>query len=152
MKAVIKNGRIIKINSGTTEIGRIPKGITLDLVYWTGTKLVNLLTLDKFFVKYINGGFKLHAIQVPHSQLVEMKYSDRKKLWSDNGIYKIKSDVQVTTEKNLELRKGNYPKISDQLDEILRYLETKTDLTDELQGLINDWRGVKTTYPKAEVK
>ena len=95
--------------------------------------------------------FLLHAIEVPYSQLVEMVYKDRKKLWNDNGIYKIKTDKQIQTELNLSYRRSHYPQISDQMDILLRYFETKDDLTDDLQKLIDDWKSVKETFPK-EIK
>jgi len=152
MKAVIKNGRIIKINSGNTEIGKIPKGSAINEMYWTGTRLVNLSKQNEFWVESKDGMFRLHAIQVPYSQLVVMNYKDRKKLWNDNGTYKIKSDEQIQNELNFQYRGSHMPKISDELDIILKYYETKTDLTDELQDLINDWRSVKEKYPKVVEK
>ncbi len=54
MKAIIKDGRIIKTNAGTVEIGRIPKGSTISEMYWTGSALVDLTTLSEFYVLYID--------------------------------------------------------------------------------------------------
>ena len=144
-----QNGRIIKINSGNTEIGKIPKGSSISEMYWTGNILVNLSKQNSFYVEYINGGFKLHAIQVSNSQLVTMNYKDKKKLYNDDGVYKIKSDDQIQTELNLEYRRSHYPKISDQIGEIMKYLATKDDLPDELQELVDKIDTVKDVYPKA---
>ena len=154
MKAKIHNHDMIQKTNvpDGIEIGSIPKGVGLERVRWTGSKLVDLLKLNYIYVEYINGGFCLHAIQTPYSQLVEMQYKDRKKLYNDNGVYKIKSNEQIQTELNLELRKGNYPKISDQIGAIMKYLATKDDLPDELQELVDKIDNIKDTYPKAIIQ
>lgn len=148
MKVKIFNYDHIKQSNDGIEVGKKPVGVGMERLRWTGSELVDLADRSFIWCEYKNGGFILHAIKVPCAQLIEMSYSDRKKLWSDNGVYKIKSDKQIITETNLEYRRSHYTKISDQMDIILKYFETKTDLTEELQNLINDWRGVKTTYPK----
>jgi len=155
MKCSIHNHDMIlktNVENGGVEIGSIPKGVGLERMRWTGSKLVDLNNLSEIWCEYTSGGFRLHAIQVPHSQLVVMNYKDRKKLWNDNGTYKIKSDEQIQNELNFQYRGSHMPKISDELDIILKYYETKTDLTDELQDLINDWRSVKEKYPKVVEK
>lgn len=48
-----------------------------------------------------------------------------------------------------ERRANNYPAIPDQLDAILKYLMTKSDLTPDLQFIINAWQLVKISYPKS---
>jgi hypothetical protein len=45
-------------------------------------------------------------------------------------------------------RAKEYHPIGDQLDSILKYLETKSDLTPELQTEINHWKSIKEKYPK----
>lgn len=136
---------ILKIDKGS-----IPAGVGLERLRWTGKALVDLADLDEIWCEHKNGAFLLHAIEVPYSQLVKMSYKDRKKLWNDNGVYKIKSDAQVRGELNLQYRKSHYPNVGDQLDAILKYLENKTDLPDELQNIINLWQATKTKYPKVE--
>ena len=154
MKVKIHNyDMILKISiDGGVEIGSVPKGVGLERMRWTGSKLVDLINLDVIWVEFINGLFRLHSIETPYSQLVEMQYKDRKKLWNDNGTYKIKSDDQIKTETNLEYRRSHYPLISDQIGEIMKYLATKDDLPDELQELVDKIDTVKDTYPKVVEK
>lgn len=45
-------------------------------------------------------------------------------------------------------RMSEYLPIGDQLDAILKYLETKTELTPELSNVITHWKGVKQRNPK----
>jgi len=135
------------------EIGSLPKGAGLDHMRWDGNKLIDLLNLDKIWVEYINGSFRLHCIEVPHSQLVSMQYKDRKKLWTDiDGVYKLKSNEQIQDELNFQYRRSHYPQISDQIGAIMKYLKTKNDLPDELQELVNIVDDVKNNYPKMEIK
>ena len=132
-----------------SEYGTIPKGRGIETYRWDGNKLIDLLTLNEF---YVDNKFILHSIEVPYSQLVSMDYNDRQKLWNDNGTYKIKTDEQIITEKNMEFRVGHYPKISDQIAAIMKYLATKNDLPDELQSLVNKIEAVKIIYPKPILK
>jgi|SRR6478752_8261106 len=47
------------------------------------------------------------------------------------------------------LRSKEYPAISDQLDAILKYLTTRSDLTPDLYDLIGVWSSIKQKYPKS---
>lgn len=138
---------IMKIDKGS-----IPAGVGLERLRWTGKALVDLSGLDKIYVEHVNGGFLLHAIKVPYSQLVKMTYRDRKKLWNDNGVFKIKSDAQIQTELNLQYRKSHYPKISDQIGALMKYMATKDDLPNELKEIIDEIDNVKNKYPKDEIE
>ena len=150
MKIMIYNHDMIKkISSiGSVTVDSLPKGVGLERLRWNGKEIIDLTELTSIWIEYISGMFRLHCIKVPNSQLVKMQYKDRKKLWNDNGVYKIKTDEQIQTELNLQYRRSHYLQISDQMDILLKYLETKTDLTDELQDLINHWKSVKEKYPK----
>jgi len=128
------------------EVGSITKGVGLERVRWNGKKLIDLFTLHSIWVEY-NGGFILHCIKVPHSQLVTMQYQDRKKLWNDNGVFKIKSNEQKQNETNIEYRRSHYPLISDQIGAIMKYLALQHDLPEELQKAIDDIEAVKEEYP-----
>lgn len=135
------------ISEDGIEVGSLPGGAGFELVRWNGTELIDLSTLSAIYVVYINGVFELHCIQVPNSQLVQMRYKDRKKLWNDNGVYKIKSDEQKQKEINLQYRRSHYPLLSDQMGEIIKYLATKTDLPPGLQKIVDDIENVKTEFP-----
>jgi hypothetical protein len=56
--------------------------------------------------------------------------------------------MQEAAKTYVQKRKEGYPPIGDQLDAILKYLESKEDLTVELSGVIQEWKQVKDTYPK----
>jgi len=49
-------------------------------------------------------------------------------------------------------RAREYPNIGDQLDAVLKYLETKNDLTFSINEIINEWNAVKVKYPKPETE
>lgn len=148
MKVTIRNYDIInKINAPNgIEIGLIPKGIGIERVRWNGNELIDLFKLDDIWVELINGVFILHCIEVPYSQLIKMKYKDRKKLWNDNGVYKIKTKEHAKKELNFKYRKSHYPAISDQMGAVIKYLSTKDDLPEELQKIIDDIEAVKGKY------
>jgi hypothetical protein len=130
------------------EVGSIPKGVGLERMRWDGHQLIDLFTLPQIWVEQKNGAFTLHCIKVPDSQLITMKDQDRKKLWSDNGVYKIKTLAEIKAEKTIWYRKSHYPLISDQMGAIMAYLESKADITAELQELIDKINAVKVEYPK----
>ena len=90
----------------------------------------------------------LHCIEVPNSQRITMKYSDRKKLYRNDGIYGIKTKEQEEKEDNLQYRKSHYPAISEQVGAIMTYLEGKPDITPELQELIDRINETKIEYPQ----
>jgi len=140
---------IQKINAvDGIEVGSVPKDVGLERMRWDGEKLVDLFELSSMWVELNGGVFILHCIQTPNSQLVEMEYKDRKKLWNNNGIFEIKTSVQEEVENNIEYRKSHYPPMGNQMGAIMKYLSTKTDLTEELQKIIDDIESVKEKYNK----
>jgi len=149
LKVSIRDYDIInKVNTTDgVEIGRVPKGVGLERIRWDGTKIVDLFTLESIWVEYKNGTFILHSIETPNSQLVKMNYKDRKKLWNDNGVYKIKTDNQTLKETNLKYRRSHYPMISDQMGAIMKYFATQHTLPEELQKILDDIEAVKEKYP-----
>ena len=48
----------------------------------------------------------------------------------------------------LRKRASEYPAIGDQMDAILKYLDTLPDLPAELRGIIAQWKAVKARNPK----
>ena len=46
-----------------------------------------------------------------------------------------------------ENRRAEYPAIGDQLDAIMKYLDTKNDLTPELGAVKQQWKDTKAKYP-----
>lgn len=154
MKAILNQDRIVKIGTKAgVEIGRIPRDIGIERLRWNGEKLIDLASLRKIWVEYRNGAFILHAIQVPGSQLVPMLFRDRKRLINDNGVYRVKSEEEEHNEKVLAYRKSHYPSTGDQLDAILKWIDTLPgNKPSELQEIIEKWKSVKEEYNKAEVR
>ncbi len=152
MKVKIFNHDMMIKSKDGIEIDSFPKNVGIEHMRWTGEELIDLLDLDSIWCEYINSSFRLHAIQVPYSQHIQMQYKDRKKLWNNNGVYEIKSDEQIQTELNLQYRRSHYPQISDQMGAIMKYLATKDDLPNELQDIVDKIDEVKIVYPKVVEK
>ncbi|MBW2024363.1 MAG: hypothetical protein JRH08_00750 [Deltaproteobacteria bacterium] len=117
MRAVVDQDLIIHITErGDTEIGRLPKGVGLERLRWDGSKIVDLADLDKIWVECRNGVFILHAVEVPGSQLVKMKYADRKRLTKDGDKIRLKTAAEIEAEAKEEELKAKLSKLS--LDDI----------------------------------
>lgn len=87
-RAIIHNYDMIAsmaIRGQGTDIGPIPRGVGTERLRWTGTELVDLAEVSEIYVLPKSGGFELHAVEVPGSQLLEMNYFDRKRLRLENG-------------------------------------------------------------------
>ena len=48
----------------------------------------------------------------------------------------------------LRKRAYEYPPIGDQMDALLKYLDTLPDIPAELRGIIDEWKAVKARNPK----
>ena len=48
----------------------------------------------------------------------------------------------------VERRASEYPAIGDQMDALLKYLDTLPDIPAELRGIIDEWKAVKARNPK----
>jgi hypothetical protein len=156
-RAIIKNDRLIKLtvddNLGI-EVGVLPVGIHLARLRWDGKKIINLMDLESIYVNRTT--LMLHAVKQPNCELVNMKYSDRKKLFRDPTTQKIRIKTQDEIDKPKKeeyrnRRKTDYPSISDQVGAIIEYLKTKTDLPEELKILIKQVDDVKIKWKKLEV-
>lgn len=99
MRAILDNDIIVNFSErGTVDLPTLPRRVGLDRLRWDGTKLVDLGKLDQIWVEYRNGVFILHAIKVADSQLVAMRYRDRKKLTLTlAGIIRLKTIEEETT-------------------------------------------------------
>jgi hypothetical protein len=156
MKAYLKDDIIIKTNlTKGVEIGNKPSKIGWERVRWDGKKLIDLNAERD--TKYIDPHGIMHCIELPGTQPVFMKWSERKRLRRINGTWFLLSEEAMENEKAmfeetlmLNKRKVNYPSKGDQLDAILRYLEKQNDLTEELEGVITKWKDIKAKFPKGE--
>lgn len=159
MRAILDRDIIIKLcrkNDVGVEIGSLPKGkIGLECLRFDGKKVVDLMDLD---VMYVDKYKILHAIPLPGTQRVEMRYTDRKNLVNIDGRLRVRTAEETalrsendTNNKIDAQRRQHYPDIGDQLDQILAYLETQSDqqdLPEGLQNIIDQWRDVKIRFPK----
>ena len=108
MKAVIDNrGRFICYHRDGTYDLRMPKGVGFERIRIVNGKVVDLANLDQIWVENQNGIWFLHAQEYPNTQLVNMKYSDRKNLISEKGVYRIKTAQEVTNE-NIQRQQRNF--------------------------------------------
>lgn len=90
MGAILKDDQVIAFSmKGGIPVGPIPKGVGMNRLRWDGTKIIDIAELDELWVRCTNGVFTLHAVQVPNSHKVRMKYRDRKCLCINKGEVKI---------------------------------------------------------------
>jgi hypothetical protein len=99
LKAILDNDKIVRITeSGDTEIGTVPKDVGLERLRFDGEKVVDLANLSEFWVLLVNGGFELHCVEVPKSQLVQMNYADRKYLRMNGISIRLKTIEEISIE------------------------------------------------------
>lgn len=98
MRAVLDRDIIVHVTPhGDTEIGSIPPGVGLERLRFDGERLVDLAELSEIWVEPVpGGGHVLHAVEVPGSQLVTMRYADRKRLAAgSDGVPKLMTDQEI---------------------------------------------------------
>jgi len=106
MRAFLKEDKITHITeSGDTEIGLLIPEVGLDRLRFNGTKVVDLADMDFIWVREIpGGGYDLHCVEVPNSQLVEMQYSQRKNLYTQlNGLIRVLTEEEISAKQVAEL-------------------------------------------------
>lgn len=133
----------------------IPKGSVLKYLRWDGEKYIDLRKLD---VIHVDEKGLLHCIPVEGSNPVKMGVADVKYLIRDNNRWRLQTKKEIRISKyrkrlkRIEAqRRTNYKikmPIGDQLDAILKYLNTKDDLTPELKEVIKTWKETKKEFPK----
>ena len=171
MRAVLDRDIIVHVTpQGDIEIGSIPPGVGLERLRFDGERLVDLAELSEIWVEPVpGGGHVLHAVEVPGSQLVTMRYADRKNLISENGTIRIKATQEVQAEKAAQqnlMRKNrlrsslktNVGDAQDQLADACKILYSLLELVltgDEkirttLLSILPDVQGVYTTEQVAD--
>jgi hypothetical protein len=99
LKAILDYDKIVRITeSGDTEIGTVPKDVGLERLRFDGEKIVDLADLSEFWVLLVNGGFELHCVEVPKSQLMQMNYADRKFLKMNGASVRLKTIEEISVE------------------------------------------------------
>lgn len=153
MKAILKDDIIVKLSlTKGTEIGNIPKGFGLNALRWDGEKIVILPKLDQIWVEYINNTFVLHCKKVRKSQLVTMKFNQRKRLTIEDNVIKLKpkpeNPQRVLYRKK---RQREYPDIGDQLEAIWLLINSlNVELPPATDFILNKIKQIKLKYPKWE--
>lgn len=94
MRATVFEDFIVSFG-GDTEIGSLPKGVGLERLRWDGQKLIDLDKIEAIWVRCRAGVFELHVIEVPGSQVITMRYADRKRLYVENGVIGIRTAEEM---------------------------------------------------------
>ena len=106
MKALLKDDTIVKPLNDGVDIGPVPKGVGLERLRFDGHRTVDLIDLDKIWVRFRKGRFELHVVPLEDCQLVSMRYGDRKNLVVDvNGTIKVRNEQEQDDER-MRLRKA----------------------------------------------
>lgn len=101
MKVSLNEDMIVGF-SGDIEIGNLPKGVGLERLRWDGEKIVDLAMASGIWVRHQRGVFEFHAVSVPGSQYVVMTYADRKRLYINSGVIRVR-----TKEENEDQKKAD---------------------------------------------
>lgn len=82
MRVLLKEDILVKPWRGGVNVGIIPKGVGWERLRYDHriNKVVDLMNLSEIYVRYKDGNFELHAVPVPTSQPVSMRYFERHKL------------------------------------------------------------------------
>lgn len=97
MKATLYLDCILHISdAGDTEIGALPPGVGLERLRFAGRKVVDLAELRRIWVCVLgSGAYSLHAVEVPGSQAVDMTYADRRRLTTEAGIIRLRTEDEL---------------------------------------------------------
>lgn len=134
--------------TGETEVGPIPNNVGLERLRWNGTSVVDLANLSAMYVRYEAGMFTLHAVKVHNSQLVLMRYGDRKRLRIVDGVIGL-----YTTEEWDALKIAESADIVDNNSLKQDLVQFVKDLTySKIDTHINNVFGALTTAQKESLK
>ena len=81
--AVLREDVILRLTrkGEAMDIGPLPRGVGLERLRFDGDVAVDLADLEELHVRHLGGDlFELHAVPVPGSQKIAMKYVDRDRL------------------------------------------------------------------------
>jgi len=128
MKATLELDRILRISvAGDTEIGAVPPGVGLERLRFDGRKVVDLADLKSLWVRDLGcGAYSLHAVEVPGSQAVEMTYADRRRLTTEAGVIRLRTQDEMQAQNLAEalgmeknrLRRRIQDAVGDQADQL----------------------------------
>jgi hypothetical protein len=125
VKAIIEEDIIVNVGRGETEIGDLPRGIGMERLRWDGSKIVDLADLSEMWVRYRGGVFELHCIEVKHSQLTTMQYSDRFNLTTNGKSIRLKTPQEIHDEELAAKKKAIFNERSGKLNSTIGDLEER---------------------------
>lgn len=107
MRALLNDDLITSLTDSAdgVEIGNPPAGVGLERLRWTGESLVDLAECDRCQVVCRDGRFELHAVPVPGSQEVVMRWTDRKRLVLDGETIRLLTPSELAA-RNLAEENG----------------------------------------------
>lgn len=153
MARIFVDGEVIlkiSYNEEGIDIGSLPEDFSKKHYRFDGKKLVNLYDLDEFYVD--KNTKELFIKPKSNTILLKMNFSDRNRLIFDSGTVRLQTYDEINQEEQDEYKRrraSEYDSIGDQLDAILRYLDPKNDLSDELRSIITKWKNTKEKWPKS---
>lgn len=108
MNAILDTDIIVgwAVGQEGTEVGQPPKGVGLERLRFDGRLILDLMDLSEMWVEPVSGGgFVLHALEVPGSQLVKMSYADRRNLVMESGVIRVLTAAEIQA-RDLSQREG----------------------------------------------
>jgi len=98
MQATIDRDLITVLGRGPVTIpDDYPRDVGLERLRWNGTSIIDLATMNGFWVEHKNGMFVLHCKDMPNTTFIEMAYAARKLLYFDGAI-KVRTLDQVLSD------------------------------------------------------
>lgn len=96
MLATLREDIIIAVGRGDFEIGRLPAGGGVERLRWDGDQIIDLAEAATIHVRHLSGNhFELHALPLPGTQPVAMRYQDRARLTVAEGIIRLKTEAEI---------------------------------------------------------
>jgi hypothetical protein len=98
MQATIDRDLITVLGRGPVTIpDDYPRDVGLERLRWNGSQIIDLATLNGFWVEHKNGMFVLHCMSMLNTTFIEMSYAQRKLLYYDGSI-KIRTSEQIASD------------------------------------------------------
>jgi len=73
--------------------------VGLERLRFDSRQVVDLADLKRIWVRDLGGGaFELHAIEVPGSQAVDMTYADRRRLTTEAGVIRLRTEDEMISQ------------------------------------------------------
>jgi hypothetical protein len=125
MQATIDRDVITVLGRGPVTLpDDYPRDVGLERLRWNGSEIVDLATLNGFWVEHKSGMFILHCKDMANTTFIEMSYAARKLLYFDGAI-KVRTLEQILS--------GNHSK---QVEAIKNLLSNKLETAGTVAELL----------------